>query len=190
MMRARSLPSTADAAVQRARCHAAAVALQHTPRRAHLSWQDLAAWPAWASTASHDTGAFDALAWAVGVHWYGRAWQRCIDGAQLQMLRQRLGAASFDALMAAQGVAADAQDDDAQPHSYPQGHDADAALTQWGMEVLLAALPAPALRVVLRETLWPHTLPPVPGPAQAVAKKVVERALQSTQSRNSREACA
>jgi hypothetical protein len=188
MMRAPSRPSTADAAAQRARCHAAAVALQHTPRRAQLSWQDLAAWPAWASMASDDTGAFDTLAWTVGVHWYGRAWQRCIDGAQLQKLRQRLGAASFDALMAAEGVAADAQDGDAPSH--PQGRDADAAITQWGKEVLLAALPAPALRVVLRETLWPHTLPPVPAPAQTVAQKVVVQALRGLPPQDSREASA
>jgi hypothetical protein len=172
MMRAPAVPGAAEAAAARARCHAAAVALRHTPRRAQLAWHDLAAWPSWASTAADDTEALDDLAWTAGVFWHGGAWQWCIDGAQLQHLRQRLGAAAFDALMAIEPSS--------EPNDpLPQGSDADDALTQWGREVLLAALPAPALRVVLRETLWPHSLPPVPAPAQARAQKAVEQAMRS-----------
>jgi hypothetical protein len=176
MMRAPVVQSAAAAAAARARCHAAAVALQHTPRRAQLAWHDLAAWPSWA--AADDADALDDLAWTVGVFWYGSAWQQCIDGARLQHLRQRLGAAPFDALMATSQPT--------QPvDPLPQGSDADAALAPWGREVLLAALPAPALRVVLRERLWPQSLPPVPAPAQAAAQKAVERAVQALRSKES-----
>jgi hypothetical protein len=170
MMRTPAVPGAADAAAVRARCHAAAVALQHTPRRAQLAWHDLAAWPSWA--AADDADALDELAWTTGVFWYGSAWQQCIDGARLQHLRQRLGAAPFDALMSVESTS---QSDD----PLPQGSHADAELMQWGREVLLAALPAPALRVVLRETLWPHSLPPVPSPAQAAAHLAVEQALRA-----------
>ncbi len=170
MMRAPVVQGAAEAAAARARCHAAAAALQHTPRRAQLSWQDLAAWPSWA--AADDADALDDLAWTAGVFWHGGAWQWCIDGAQLQHLRQRLGAAAFEVLMALERPA-DPTD------RLPQGSDADAALTQWGREVLLAALPAPALRVVLRERLWPQSLPPVPAPALAAAQKAVTLALRA-----------
>jgi hypothetical protein len=172
MMCAPAVRGAAEAAAARARCHAAAVALQHTPRRAQLAWHDLAAWPSWATTAADDAAALDALAWTVGVFWYAAAWQSCIDGPRLQHLSQRLGAAAFDALMGTE-----------QPHPIdtplPQGRDADDALTDCGREVLLAALPAPALRVVLREMLWPQSLPPVPAPAQAAAQKVVTQALHA-----------
>ena len=171
-MRAPAVQGAAPAAAARARCHAAALALQHTPRRAQLSWHDLAAWPSWATAHADDTDALDGLTWTAGVFWHGGAWQWCIDGARLQHLRQRLGAASFDALMA-MPQPREAND------PLPQGSEADAALTQWGREVLLAALPAPALRVVLRERLWPHSLPPVPAPAQARAQDAVEHALRS-----------
>jgi hypothetical protein len=170
------------AAAQRASCHAAATALRHTPRRAQLAWQDLAAWPAWASTNDGDAGKLDNMAWTVGVVWYGSAWQRCIDGAQLQGLHQRLGAASFAALMATDTAA----QNDAPPEMPPHGRDADAALTHWGREVMLAALPAPALRVVLREKLWPQSLPPVPAPPQAAAQTAVKQALLVMQSQEQR----
>ena len=172
MMRAPAVRGAAEAAAARARCHAAAVALQHTPRRAQLAWHDLAAWPSWATTAADDVQALDDLAWTAGVFWHGGTWQWCIDGAQLQHLRQRLGVAAFDTLMAIEPPSEPAD-------PLPQGGDADAALTRWGREVLLAALPAPALRVVLRETLWPQSLPPVPAPAQAAARKAVEQALRA-----------
>jgi hypothetical protein len=172
MMRAPAVQGAAEAAAVRARCHAAAVALQHTPRRAQLAWHDLTAWPSWATTAADDADALDDLAWTAGVFWHGSAWQWCIDGAQLQHLRQRLGAAAFDALMAIEHSSEPTD-------PLPQGSDADDALTQWGREVLLAALPAPALRVVLRETLWLHSLPPVPAPGQAAAQKAVEQALRA-----------
>jgi hypothetical protein len=172
MMRAPAVRGAAEAAAARARCHAAAMALRHTPRRAQLAWHDLAAWPSWATAAADDAQALDDLAWTAGVFWHGGAWQWCIDGARLQHLRQRLGAAAFEALMATARPAEPAP-------ALPQGRDADAALTQWGREVLLAALPAPALRVVLRERLWPQSLPPVPAPAQAAAQKAVEQALRS-----------
>jgi hypothetical protein len=173
---------TADAATQRARCAAAALALQQTPRRAQLGWQDLAAWPVWASTAADDASELDNLAWTVGVCWYGSAWQRCIDGAQLQRLHQRLGAKPFDALMSTQPPA----QNDTPLELPPQGRDADTALTHWGREVMLAALPAPALRVVLREKLWPQSLPPVPAPPQAAAQAAVDQALRAVQPQEAR----
>jgi hypothetical protein len=172
MMRVPVVQGAAEAAAARTRCHAAAAALQHTPRRAQLSWHDLAAWPSWA--AAGDGHALDDLAWTAGVFWHGGAWQWCIDGAQLQHLRQRLGAAAFETLMAMERPAAPTE-------PLPQGRAADAELTQWGREVLLAALPAPALRVVLRERSWPQSLPPVPAPAQAAAQQAVALALRATE---------
>jgi hypothetical protein len=168
-------PSPQAAAALRARCKAAAASLAREPRRAQLTWQDLQAWPAWAEHAERDPEVLEQLAWRAGVQWHACAWRRCIDGARLKALRERLGAEAFDALMRQE-----TPDEDESAAASPMSL-SDERLIALGREVMLAALPAPALRVVLRERFWPNTLPAVPAPSQARAEAAVRSAARTLQ---------
>lgn len=144
----------------RQRRAAAARALGDDPRRAQLDWQDLVAWPDWADgDADADAATREALALRCGARTQAAALNRCIDGATLQRLRDLLGADAAAALLAptpspAAGV---------EGPELPRAPALQAWLLAQGAEVMLSAVPSPALRVALRERLWPQTLPPLPA---------------------------
>jgi hypothetical protein len=154
----------------------AARALAADPRRAQVAWDDLAAWPDWATL---DAGARDALALRAGAWLHAGALQRCIVGPVLQQVQALLGAPTFERLMAhpepmrqAASEATAAPAADVLP--------APAALAAWlqaqGLEALLASVASPVLRVVLREQHAPHSLPPLPALDSARARRAVAEA--------------
>lgn len=147
----------------------AAAALQDDPRRAQIDWQDLAAWPDWAAL---DETSRRRLALMAGVRVQAAAWRRCIDGGRLQCLRDLLGAGTLGVLLAsAEGTVPDT---DAVPGApLPTTDRLEADLLALGGEVLLASVPSPALRVVLRERYWPRTLPLLPALDAQNARAVV-----------------
>jgi hypothetical protein len=148
-------------AALRARRASAAQNLAGLARRSQVGWDDLAAWPAWAAL---DDDALHKLAWRCGAWLHAGAWQRCIAGPLLQKLRAELGPAAFERLLQTPGEA-----------ELPA---ADAALSADGLEALLASVPSPLLRVVLRERLAPSTLPPLPALDAARARQAVNAALE------------
>lgn len=152
-------------AVQRQRRANAARALAADPRRAQLGWDDLAAWPEWAAL---EPDARRAFAQRVGAWWHAGAIRRSIDGARLKRVRQLLGDAAFTRLMAGS---------DPEPAPLPEG-ELDAALAAAGLEVLLASVGSPLLRLLLRERCAPQTLPPMPALDAARARKAVVEALR------------
>jgi len=151
-------------AALRHRRASAARALAADARRAQVTWEDLAAWPEWAAL---DADQRDALAMRAGAWLHAGALQRCIVGALLQRAKGALGDSGFQRLMAT-------PDDDATPLPEPAAFD-DWLLTQ-GREALLASVPSPVLRVVLREHHAPRSLPPLPGLDSTRARRAVMEA--------------
>ena len=158
-----------DALRARPRRQAAALALASDPRRAQLGWDDLAAWPDWAAL---EPDALHALQRDCGLWLHTADWQRCICGARLKQVQHRLGDAAFAWLMAlpqASCIPANAT-----PVSVlPDPAHLDAWLLDEGREVLLASVGSASLRVVLRERLWPRSLPPLPARDTARAQQAL-----------------
>ena len=166
-----------DALRARPRRQAAAQALAGDPRRAQLGWDDLAAWPDWAAL---EPEALHALQRQCGLWLHVADWQRCICGARLKQVRQWLGDAAFAWLMAlpqARNKPADA----APASAMPDAAHLDAWLLDEGREVLLASLGSAPLRVVLRERLWPRSLPPLPARDTARAQQALVTAQVAAQ---------
>ena len=171
------------AAPLRARRAAAARALQDHPRRAQLTWDDLAAWPDWAAL---DDEARAALALRTGAWWHAGTWQHCINGTLLRALQAALGPVGFARLLAAPGDAAQAPaaantaaEDTAAATALrdaPAPPEEAAALAQTGLEALLASVASPLLRMVLRERFAPATLPPLPALDAARARRALQAA--------------
>lgn len=153
-------------ATLRHRRTAAARALAADARRAQVAWEDLEAWPDWAG---FDADARDALALRAGAWLHAGALQRCIVGALLQRARTHLGEGAFQRLMAT-------PDDDNTPLPDPVAF--DEWLLAQGREALLASVPSPVLRVVLREHHAPRSLPPLPGLDNARARRAVMEAVR------------
>ena len=148
-----------DALRARPRRQAAALALAGDPRRAQLGWDDLGAWPDWAAL---EPDALHALQRQCGLWLHTADWQRCICGARLKQVQHLLGDAPFAWLMAlpqASCIPANA----APASVLPDAARLDVWLLDEGREVLLASVGSAPLRVVLRERLWPHSLPPLPA---------------------------
>ncbi|MFN7725964.1 MAG: hypothetical protein ACK5QH_12930 [Rubrivivax sp.] len=139
---------TPSAAGLRQRRQAAARALQQHPRRAQLSWADLAAWPAWASLPVAEQRQ---LALRCGAWRHAAAWRRCISGALLQQLPLLLGGPASARLLS---PAQPAPGPDTAASLPPADSVADWLLAE-GQAVLLASVPSPLLRLLLRETLAP-----------------------------------
>ena len=152
-------------AALRARRAAAARAIEHDARRAQVGWDDLAAWPAWTAL---DTPGFMLLAARSGAWLHAAGLRRCIAGPVLQRVRQQIGDAAFERLVA---TAPDA-DGDAE---FPA---ADGWLQHEGREALIASVASPVLRVLLRERHAPDTLPPLPALDSARARRAVDAALE------------
>jgi hypothetical protein len=171
--------TSARASALRQRRSRAAQALATHERRGQFGWDDLAAWPDWAdsadwadSTHSADgTTAVHALATRVGAVWQAHAVRHCIHGVTLKRLQQVLGEDTVQALCRADMHAN--QDDII---ALPPADQIEAWLQAQGAEVMLAALPSPLLRLVLRERLWPHALPRLSPPDMAAAARTVQRA--------------
>ena len=166
-----------DALRARPRRQAAARALAGDPRRAQLGWDDLGAWPGWAAL---EPDALHALQRQCGLWLHTADWQRCICGARLKQVRLLLGDAAFAWLMAlpqASGMPANAT-----PASVlPDPAHLDAWLLDEGREVLLASVGSAPLRVVLRERLWPRSLPPLPARDTARAQQALVTAQVAAQ---------
>ena len=150
----------------RARRVAAARALVDDPRRGQPTWDDLAAWPAWAAL---DTQALQALTAKSAIWLHAGSWRGCICGATLKQLRQRLGDVDFARLMAP-------REDDTAALPLPDADPLDDWLLAEGREVLLASVGSAVLRVLLRERLWPRTLPPLPARDTARAQRALSLA--------------
>ena len=144
----------------------AARALADDPRRAQLGWDDLAAWPEWAAL---DAGARDALAARAGAWLHAGALQRCINGPVLQQAQGLLGLETFQRLMATPQVASS---------ELPAAPELASWLQAQGLEALLASVPSPVLRVLLRERHSPHSLPPLPALDGVRARHAVAEALR------------
>lgn len=156
------------AAPLRARRAAAARALQDHPRRAQLTWDDLAAWPDWAAL---DDDGRAALALRTGAWWHAGAWQHCINGTLLRALQAALGPEAFARLLQAAAPA-----EVAAPREATALPEDAAALAQTGQEALLASVASPLLRMVLRERFAPATLPPLPALDASRARRAVQAA--------------
>lgn len=154
-----------SAAALRRRRTAAARALAADARRVQVAWDDLAAWPEWAAL---DADARDRLALKAGAWLHAGALQRCIAGALLQRTRAHLGEAAFQRLMATPDEDASALPADASAF--------DDWLLAQGREALLASVPSPVLRVVLREQHAPRSLPPLPALDHARARRALAEA--------------
>lgn len=168
-----------DAVRARPRRQAAARALATDPRRTQLGWDDLGAWPDWAAL---EPDALLALQRQCGLWLHTADWQRCICGAQLKQVRQGLGDAAFAWLMAlpqAGHVPATATATPAR--ALPDAAGLDAWLLDEGREVLLASVGSAPLRVVLRERLWPRSLPPLPARDTARAQQALVTAQVAAQ---------
>ena len=166
-----------DAVRLRPRRQAAARALATDPRRAQLGWDDLGAWPDWA--AIHPDALLD-LQRRCGLWLHTADWQRCICGARLKQVRQGLGDAAFAWLMAlpqAGHVPAAATP----ARALPDAANLDTWLLDEGREVLLASVGSAPLRVVLRERLWPCSLPPLPARDTARAQQALVTAQVAAQ---------
>jgi hypothetical protein len=180
------------AAPLRARRAAAARALQDHPRRAQLTWDDLAAWPDWAAL---DDEARAALALRTGAWWHAGTWQHCINGTLLRALQAALGPEGFARLLAAPGDAvqvpapgntatANAAAAAASPREATAPPEETAALAHTGLEALLASVASPLLRMVLRERFAPGTLPPLPALDAARARRAVQAAQVASNASN------
>ena len=156
------------AAPLRARRAAAARALQDHPRRAQLTWDDLAAWPDWAAL---DDDGRAALALRTGAWWHAGAWQHCINGTLLRALQAALGPEAFACLLQAAAPAGFAA-----PREATALPEDPATLAQTGLEALLASVASPLLRMVLRERFAPATLPPLPALDAPRARRAVQAA--------------
>ena len=172
----------AQAADARARRLGAARALAADPRRAQLGWDDLGAWPDWAAL---EPDALHALQRQSGIWLHAADWQRCISGALLKQVQHRLGEAAFAWLMAA--PPADDAPIAALPATalpttaLPDAAGLDAWLLAEGREVLLASVDSGVLRVLLRERLWPQSLPPLPARDTARARRALVAAQVAAQ---------
>jgi hypothetical protein len=162
----------------------AARALATHARRGQLSWDDLAAWPDWAEWVewadqtdgvanANGAAAVAALATVVGAVWHAAALRRCIHGATLKRLQQALGDDSLQLLCSANMAA-----DGGEVATLPPADEVQAWLQAQGAEVMLAALPSPLLRLVLRERLWPQAVAPLPTPEVVAAARALQRAQQ------------
>ena len=150
--------SATHRALRQRRARAAAV-LRDDARRAQLGWHDLAAWPDWAAL---EPRALQTLARRCGAWRQAGAWRRCIHGPLLQALQDAVGADCVVRVLAGEpGPAAALPGVDALPE----------ALRSDGLEVLLATVPSPLLRVLLRERLAPQSLPPMPALDHAQAQR-------------------
>jgi YOP proteins translocation protein K (YscK) len=167
----------------------AAGALAQHARRGQLAWADLAAWPDWAvgldAAAQADApAAVQALATRVGAVWHAEALHRCIHGATLKRLQQVLGEDTLQLLCKAHTTATGRENhqrgsegpEDAQASVLPPADQIESWLQAQGAEVMLAALPSPLLRLLLRDRLWPKTLAQLPAAEMAAAARAVQRA--------------
>lgn len=152
------------AALLRQRRAAAAHALAQHPRRAQLGWDDLAAWPDWAGLAP---GAQHALACRCGAWLHAGALRRSLSGPLLQRVRALVGDAAFARLMTG-------PDEAGAP--LPAAEEAEAWLAHEGFEALVASVPSPPLRMLLRERLLPGLPPPLPALDDARARQAVAEA--------------
>lgn len=150
--------------VLRQRRARAAAALQHDERRAQVGWHDLAAWPDWAGL---DTAALDTLARRCGAWRHAGAWRRCISGPLLQALQQQVGERCVAQLLAG---------GDGPAGALPGPEALPVWLREQGLEVLLATVLSPMLRVLLREHLAPASLPPMPALDHALALRLLAEA--------------
>jgi hypothetical protein len=160
-----------SAALRQRRGRAAAVCAMHE-RRAQLGWDDLAAWPDWAD----ESGAAPALAARVGAVWHAAALRRCIHGATLQRAQRSLGEEALRSIMGGDSSAASTA-------PLPDADHIEAWLQAQGAEVMLAAVPSPLLRLVLRDRHWPQTLPQLSSPDAATAAQALQTALSLPTSR-------
>lgn len=166
-----------DALRARPRRQAAARALAGDPRRAQLGWDGLGAWPDWAAL---EPDALHALQRQCGLWLHTADWQRCICGARLKQVQHLLGEAPFAWLMAlpqASCIPANA----APASVLPDAARLDVWLLDEGREVLLASVGSAPLRVVLRERLWPRSLPPLPARDTARAQQALVTAQVAAQ---------
>ena len=166
-----------DALRARPRRQTAARVLAGDPRRAQLGWDDLAAWPDWAAL---DTDALHALQRQCGLWLHTTDWQRCICGARLKQVRQWLGDAAFTWLMALPQASCKPANA-ASASVLPDAANLDVWLLDEGREVLLASVGSAPLRVVLRERLWPRSLPPLPARDTARAQQALVTAQVAAQ---------
>jgi len=153
-------------AALRHRRTAAARALAADARRAQVSWEDLAAWPEWASL---DSDQRESLAIRAGAWLHAGALQRCIAGALLQRARFHLGEAGFQRLMTTP---------DDHTGTLPEAATFDGWLLAQGREAQLASVPSAVLRVVLREQHAPRSLPPLPALDHARARHALAEAMR------------
>lgn len=144
----------------------AARALASDPRSAQLDWDDLAAWPAWAAL---DAAALHTLAQRCGAWLHAAAVRRCISGATLQQVRAVVGDAAFARLM---------QGPDAPCEPLPPADALDDWLAAEGLEALIATVPSPLLRLLLRERHAPQRPPPLPALDDARARHAVQEAMR------------
>jgi hypothetical protein len=162
---------TPSAAGLRQRRQSAARALQQHPRRGQLSWADLAAWPAWAGLPAAEQ---QQLALRCGAWRHAAAWRRCISGALLQQLSLLVGGPASTRLLSPAQPAPAPDTTTALP---PADGVADWLLAE-GQAVLLASVPSPLLRLLLRETLAPAATSPWLGPTleATLAQRVLAEA--------------
>ena len=158
-----------DAVGARSRRQAAARALATDPRRAQLGWDDLGAWPDWAGLAPD---ALCALQRNSAIWLHAADWQRCICGARLQQVQLHLGNSAFAWLMASP-QAGGAPATGLPAPGLPDAAELDQWLLDEGREVLLASVGSAVLRVLLRERLWPRSLPPLPARDSARARQAL-----------------
>ncbi len=172
----------------RQRRNLAAQALAQHERRGQLAWADLAAWPDWAvgldAAARGDLPAsVQGLASRVGAVWHAHALRHCIHGATLKRLQLVLGEDCLQLLRKADTAVggrdkprAGQDHGDAEVSVLPPADHIETWLQAEGAEVMLAALPSPLLRLVLRERLWPKTLAQLPPADMAAAARAVQGA--------------
>ena len=175
-------------ALRQRRVRAARALVVHE-RRAQLGWDDLAAWPDWADAfvpAGTGDGAAPPpavadLATHVGAVWHAAALRRCIHGPTLKRLQAVLGDSTFKALIEARGGDGldglnGADTPAADPAALPAADRLHTWLQAQGADVMLAAVPAPLLRLALRERWWPKSLQALPSPDTAGAARALARA--------------